>query len=149
MRLIAAAVAASGIDSIEPPVRRASCSSVLTRPEGALDAFDELLQAGFAARDFPLPPLREIFSELERRVAQAGYDFAPRQDIAAAAPAEPRLGGRLLIHGFSADRAGEFSSLVALARHATGVTVLLPGPEFGRKDNDERWVEVSRGDGSE
>ena len=73
--------------------------SLQSDPEGALDAFDELMQAGFTARDFPLPPLRHVFGELEQRVTQAGYDFAPRQSIAAATapgPATPRLGGRLV-----------------------------------------------------
>jgi hypothetical protein len=119
--------------------------SLQSDPEGALDAFDELLQAGFAARDFPLPPLRDIFGELERRVAQAGYDFAARQAIAAAAapvPDRPLLGGRLLIHGFAFEHGREFWSLVALARHAAEVTVVLPEPDFGRKDGDERWIEA-------
>jgi hypothetical protein len=119
--------------------------SLQSDPAGALEAFDELLLAGCSARDFPLPALREIFGELERRVAQAGYDFAPRQYLAAATippPAELRLGGRLLIHGFTAEHAREFHSLVALARHATAVTVILPEPDFGRQDADERWIEL-------
>lgn len=119
--------------------------SLQSDPEGALDAFDELLLAGLAARDFPLPALREIFGELERRVAQAGYDFAPRQNLAASAippPTELKLGGRLLIHGFTAEHAREFHPLVALAKHATEVAVIAPEPDFGRKDADERWVEL-------
>lgn len=118
--------------------------SLQSDPEGALDDFDELLLAGFSARDFPLPPLREIFGELERQVASAGYDFAARQAIAAAAvrPEGKSALGRLLIHGFSAAHAREFFSLVALARHAAEVTVLLPEPDFDRKDDDERWVEL-------
>ena len=119
--------------------------SLQSDPGGALDAFDELLQAGFTAEDFPLAALREIFGELERRVAQAGYDFAARQNIAAASgpgPSEPRLGGRLLVYGFAAEHWREFFSLVALARHAADVTFVLPEPEFGRKDNDERWIEA-------
>ncbi len=118
--------------------------SLQSDPEGALDDFDELLQAGFGARDFPLAPLREIFGELECRVAQVGYDFSARQNIAAAAltPAKPRLGGRLLIHGFAAEHACEFFSVIALARQAAEITVLLPEPEFGRKDHDERWVKL-------
>lgn len=119
--------------------------SLQSDPEGALDAFDELLQAGFTARDFPLPALREIFGELERRVAQAGYEFAPRQNLAAATaplPAGPGLGGRLLIYGFAVEHAREFHPLIALARQATEVTVVLPEPDFGRKDGDERWIET-------
>lgn len=119
--------------------------SLQSDPEGALDDYDELLQAGFTARDFPLAPLRDIFGELERRVARAGYDLAARQALAAATmvPATgPQLEGRLLVHGFAAEHAREFFSVTALARRAAGVTVLLPEPEFGRKDDDERWVEA-------
>lgn len=119
--------------------------SLQSDPAGALDTFDELLQAGFTARDFPLPQLREIFGELERRVAQAGYDLAPRQNIAAAAaptPTTPPLGGRLLLYGFAVEHGREFASLVALARLANEVTVLLPEPDFGGKDGAERWVEA-------
>ena len=116
--------------------------SLQSDPGGALDAFDELWRAGFAARDFPLAALREIFGELERRVASLGYDLGARQDFAAAAarPPEPRLGGRLLLYGFTAEHGREFFSLQALIRHAADVTVLLPEPEFERKDIDERWV---------
>jgi hypothetical protein len=119
--------------------------SLQSDPEGALAAFDELLQAGFSAEDFALPALREIFGALERRVAAAGYEFAPRQALAAArAPigTPGRLGGRLLIYGFSVEQAREFPALVALARHAVEVTVVLPEPDFGRKDSDERWIET-------
>ena len=119
--------------------------SLQSDPEGALDAFDELLQAGYAAQDFPLAALRDIFGELERHVAQAGYDFAARQNIAAGTavrPAEARLGGRLLVYGFSAEHWREFFSLLALVRHVAEVTVLLPEPGFGRTDSDERWIEA-------
>lgn len=119
--------------------------SLQSDPEGALDAYDELLQAGFAAQDFPLAALRDIFGELERRVAQTGYDFAARQNIAAGTgpcPPEPPLRGRLLVYGFSVEHWREFFSLVALARCAGDVTVLVPEPDFGRKDSDERWIEA-------
>ena len=112
--------------------------------ERALDDFDALLQAGRSAADFPLPALRELFGELEQRVARLGYDFVARQDRAAAATAQASapLGGRLLLCGFSSEHARSFASLVALARHASEVTVLLPEPEFGRRNDDERWVEA-------
>lgn len=112
--------------------------------ERALDDFDELQQAGLSAADFPLPALRELFGELEQRVARLGYDFVARQDRAAAAATGPRepLGGRLLIAGFSHEHERSFASLVALARHASEVAVLLPEPEFGRRNEDERWVEA-------
>ncbi len=119
--------------------------SLQSDPEGALEAFDELIQAGFSARDFPLAALREIFGELEHRVAKSGYDFVARQNIAAALrehPPEPRPAGRLLLHGFTVEHWKEFFSLAALARQAADVTVLLPEPEFGRKDGDERWIEA-------
>ncbi|HEX7631323.1 MAG TPA: hypothetical protein VF388_04250, partial [Lacunisphaera sp.] len=119
--------------------------SLQSDPEGALDAFDELLQAGFSASDFPLPALREIFGELERRVAATGYEFAPVQAIAAAkrpVKIPGRLGGRLLIYGFSVEQSREFHPLIALARQASEVTAVLPEPDFGRKDSDERWVEA-------
>lgn len=114
-------------------------------PAGVLAAFDELQQAGFAAQDFPLAALNDLCGELERRVARGGYDFAARQNLAAGTgqpPATPRLGGRLLLYGFSVEHWREFHSLVALAREAVAVTVLLPEPDFGRKDSDERWIEA-------
>jgi len=119
--------------------------SLQSDPDGALDAFDELLQTGFAAEDFPLAALRDIFGELERRVGQAGYDFVARQNIAAGTDSRPpdgRLGGRLLVYGFTAEHWREFFSLQALARHAADVTAVLPEPDFGRKDGDERWIEA-------
>ena len=112
--------------------------------ERALDDFDALLQAGRSAMDFPLPALRELFGELEQRVAHLGYEFVARQDRVAAASTEERTppAGRLLLSAFSSEHARNFASLVALARQAGEVTVLLPEPEFGRRNDDERWVEA-------
>lgn len=119
--------------------------SLQSDPERALDDFDELLQVGLEARDFPLAALRDVFGELVRRVTQAGYDFAARQAIAAATgplASGAQLAGRVLAHGFAAEHAREFFSVLALVRRAADVTVLVPEPEFGRKDDDERWVEA-------
>jgi hypothetical protein len=111
--------------------------------ERALDDFDALLQAGRSAADFPLPALRELFGALEQRITGLGYDFVATQDQAAAvAEGRATLGGRLLLCGFSTEHARNFASLVALTRHAEAVTVLLPQPEFGRRNDDERWIEA-------
>lgn len=119
--------------------------SLQSDPEGALEVFDELLQSGFGAQDFPLAALREIFGELERRVAKLGYDFSARQNLEAGLrvrSAGPGLGGRLLIYGFTVEGWKEFFSLVALARQADDITVLLPEPGFGRKESDEQWIDA-------
>lgn len=121
--------------------------SLQSDPERALADFDDLLHAGFTAADFPLPALREVLGELERRVEEMGYDLAPVQQIAAALaaplPGSPRLGGRLLVHGFSAEHGREFFALAALARRAADLTVLLPEPEAGGSAaSDEGWIEA-------
>lgn len=113
----------------------------------ALGDFDELLQAGFTAADFPTPALREIFSDLTAWAGELGYTLAPGQAEAAAltpVPATaPRLGGRLLLTGFGAEAWGEFANLAALARRCTDLTVLLPEPELrGKKSPDENWIEL-------
>jgi len=115
--------------------------------ERALSDYDELLHAGYTARDFPSPPLADVFGALERRVDELGYDLAPVQQIAAGlevpAPAAPRLPGRLLIHGFTAEHWPEFFHLAALARRATSVNVLAAEPRWrGSAAVDEGWVEA-------
>ncbi|MBI2516031.1 MAG: PD-(D/E)XK nuclease family protein [Opitutae bacterium] len=121
--------------------------SLQSDPERALEDFDQLLQAGFTAADFPLAPLREIFGELTRRVAALGYDFASHQSLAAAlqtpAADAPKLGGRLLLYGFTAEHWPEFFPLAAFARCGTALTVVLPEPELrGRRGLDENWIEL-------
>lgn len=121
--------------------------SLQSDPTRALDDFDDLLQAGFTAADFPTAALREIFSELAAWVEQLGYTLAPGQAEAAALTPVPagarRLGGRLLLSGFGAEAWGEFTNLAALARHGTDLTVILPEPELrGKKAPEENWVEL-------
>ncbi len=121
--------------------------SLQSDPERALADFDQLLQAGFTAADFPLGALRDIFGELTERVAALGYELAPVKNISTALrtvqPEAPRLGGRLLIYGFTAENWPEFFPLAALARRAGAVTVILPEPELrGCRANDEHWIEV-------
>ena len=119
--------------------------SLLSDPAGALEAYDDLLTAGWSAEEFPLAPLRALFRELEQRVAAAGGDLAPRADrlaaLAVPGPAEPRLEGRLLIYGFSAEHQREAPALAALARRAPDLTLLLPEPAFTGQGADERWIE--------
>ncbi|MDP2136270.1 MAG: hypothetical protein Q8J74_00315, partial [Candidatus Didemnitutus sp.] len=121
--------------------------SLQSDPERALADFDQLLQAGFTASDFPLRALRDVFGELAERVDAFGYVLAPVKNISTALlavqPGASRLGGRLLIYGFTAENWPEFFPLAALARRAEAVTVILPEPELrGRRAHDEHWIEV-------
>ncbi|MBL9216117.1 MAG: hypothetical protein JNG83_11625, partial [Opitutaceae bacterium] len=121
--------------------------SLQSDPDRALDDFDELLKAGFTAADFPTAPLRGIFAELADWVRMHDYALAPVQaeaaGLAAVSAGEARLGGRLLVLGFTAEAWGEFFNLAALARRADDVRVALPEPEFrGGGGGDESWVEL-------
>lgn len=121
--------------------------SLQSDPERALDDFDELLKAGFRARDFPLAPLAEIFGALEDWVTERGYAFAPLQAEAAGLrpvpEAEASIGGRLLVCGVGAELWGEFFNMAAFVRRCADVTVVVPLPEFGGGAGlDEKWVEL-------
>lgn len=121
--------------------------SLQSDPERALDDFDELLKAGFGPEHFALEPLRDVFGELVHWVDSLGYAFASRQNETAArtpvGPDEPRIGGRLLVHGLSAEAWGEFFNVAALARRCDRLTVVLPEPQFrGRKALDEAWIDL-------
>ncbi|MBI4624282.1 MAG: PD-(D/E)XK nuclease family protein [Verrucomicrobia bacterium] len=121
--------------------------SLQSDPGRALDDFDELLQAGFAAGDFPLPPLRDVFVELAAWVAARGYTLAAveakRAGAEPLAPDAPALGGRVLVYGLGPETWGEFFNVAAFVRRCSDVTVVLPEPEFrGRAGLDERWVEL-------
>lgn len=113
--------------------------------ERALGDFDDLLNGGFSANDFPDPVLREVFGELAAWVENLGCDFAPRQtfDFVRGGETPLRIPGRLLVHGFSAEQRGEFFNVAAFARCFESVTVTLPEPEFrGRRALDESWIEL-------
>lgn len=113
--------------------------------ERVLGDFDDLIKSGFSADDFPEPILREVFGELAAWVEKLGRDFAPRQTELFVQGGEPgpRIPGRLLVHGFSAEQRGEFFNVAAFARCFDDVTLTLPEPEFrGSKALDETWIEL-------
>ncbi|HVT72117.1 MAG TPA: PD-(D/E)XK nuclease family protein [Lacunisphaera sp.] len=120
--------------------------SLQSDPERALQDFDELLQAGFTAGDFPVAALREIFGDLAAWVEELGYTLAPIQNERAALTgitAGGRLAGRLLLLGFTAEAWNEFFSLAALARRCEDLVVIVPEPELrGGRPLDENWVEL-------
>lgn len=119
--------------------------SLQSDAEGALDDFDDLLEAGFGPTDFPLGPLRDLFGDLARWVDEHGYVLAATQAARAAGaePGDPPLGGRVLIYGLSAEMWGEFFNVAAFARRCAHVTAVLPEPEFGgRTEQDEQWIEL-------
>ena len=121
--------------------------SLQSDPERVLDDGDELLKAGFAPGDFPLPPLRELFTDLAAWVERLGYVLAPvaavEAGLAAVPPGTPRLGGRLLVWTGGPELWGEFFPLAAVVRRCAEVTAILPEPAFrGESAPDERWVEL-------
>ncbi len=121
--------------------------SLQSDPERALDDGDELLKAGFTPDDFPLPPLRELFTDLAAWVERLGYVLAPVSAVQAglaSVPADaPRLGGRVLVWAGGPEWWGEFFNVAAVVRRCADVTAILPEPAFrGEAAPDERWVEL-------
>jgi hypothetical protein len=119
--------------------------SLQSDPERALDDFDELLKAGFRAEDFPLPPLREIFTELTAWVEARGYALAAcvaeKAGLTPVGADDRRIGGRVLVCGLGPEMWGEFFNVVAFVRRCDELTVVLPEPAFrGRAELDEKWV---------
>lgn len=123
--------------------------SLQSDPSRALEDFDEMIRAGFAARDFSAAPLREVFDGLESWVDQLGGALAPVQNEAAALqpppPETPAAAQRLLVYGFTAEAWREFFGLAAFVRRCREIVVVLPEPEFhGQRALDERWIEIWR-----
>jgi len=121
--------------------------SLQSDPERALDDFDELLKAGFAPGDFPLPELRDLGTDLAAWVERLGCTLAPvaaiEAGLAPVPPAAPRLGGRVLVCTGGPEQWGEFFTVAAFVRRCTAVTAILPEPAFrGEAAPDERWVEL-------
>lgn len=121
--------------------------SLQSDPERALDDFDELLKAGFTPADFPLPALRDLFSELAAWVDRLGYALAPtaaiRAGLAPVDAAAPRIAGRVLVCAGGPEQWGEFFTVAAFLRRCEAVTAILPEPAFrGEAAPDERWVEL-------
>lgn len=119
--------------------------SLQSDPERALDDFDDLLKAGFRAKDFPLPELSAIFAELVEWVEACGYSLAALEAEAAGLALlkadAPAVGARVLVHLPGPEMWGEFFNMAAFVRRCPDVTVVLPEPAFrGRSDLDERWV---------
>jgi RecB family exonuclease len=118
--------------------------SLASDPDGALDAFGELLRAGGGPDQFPRPELREVFVELAAWADRHGFALPELQCLAAAqAPATGSIPGRILVAGLGAESWPEFWNLAALLRHGGAACVVLPEPEFsGRGAADEKWVEA-------
>lgn len=112
--------------------------------ERALEDFDKLLAAGLGADAFPDPEVSAVFRRLEVWVSTLGYRLAGRCDscartalTASAAGGSPR---RLMAWGFGADHWQESDELAALSK-SFEMTCVLPAPEFGASDADERWIQ--------
>ncbi len=121
--------------------------SLQSDPERALDDFDTLLKGGFRAEDFPLEPMRGIFTELTAWAEAHGAGFASieaeRAGLTPLPEAAKRIGGRLLVCGLGAEQWGEFFNVAAFVRRMNDVTVILSEPVFrGRADSEEKWVEL-------
>ena len=124
--------------------------SLQSDPERALDDFDELLKAGFRAKDFPLPQLSEVFVELTAWVETRGYALAAcvaeTAGLTPVAAGEPRIGGRVLVCGLGPEMWGEFFNVAAFVRRCDEVTAVLPEPAFrGRAALDEQWIALWSG----
>jgi len=121
--------------------------SLQSDPERALDDFDELLKAGFRAKDFPLPQLREVFVELAGWVEARGYALAAclaeTAGLTPVAAGDRRIGGRVLVCGLGPEMWGEFFNVAAFVRRCDEVTAVLPEPAFrGRAELDEKWISL-------
>lgn len=121
--------------------------SLQSDPERALDDFDELLKAGFAPGDFPLPALRDLFADLAAWVERLGCTLAPvaaiQAGLAPVAPAEPPVGGRVLVWAGGPEQWGEFFTVASFVRRCAAITAILPEPAFRcEAAPDERWVEL-------
>lgn len=121
--------------------------SLQSDPERALDDFDEMLQAGLTAADFPRQPLGDLFADLIKWAADLGATMASIQSQAAARQKIETEGqlipGRILVLGLTAESWGEFFNVAALVRRMTDICVVLPAPEFrGQAALDEKWIEV-------
>lgn len=118
--------------------------SLASDPDGALDAFGDLLRAGGGPEQFPRPELREVFAELAAWADRRGFAQPELQALAAAqAPATGAIPGRILVAGLGAESWPEFWNVAALLRHGGGACVVLPEPGFsGRGAADEKWVEA-------
>ena len=121
--------------------------SLQSDPERALDDFDEMLQAGLTAADFPRRPLADLFADLMKWAEGLGATMAPVQSRAAARKKIEReeeiIPGRVLVLGLTAESWGEFFNVAALVRRMTAICVVLPAPEFrGRSALDEKWIEI-------
>jgi len=119
--------------------------SLQSDAESALDDFDELLKAGFRAKDFPLAQLRAVFVELTAWVEARGYALAAcvaeRAGLTPVPDNERHIGGRVLVSGLGPEMWGEFFNVAAFVRRCDAMTVVLPEPAFrGRSELDEKWI---------
>lgn len=124
--------------------------SLQSDPERALDDFDELVKAGFRAEDFPLEPLRGLFTEFTAWLEARGYalaaDVARDEGLRLLGPDDRRIGGRVLVAGLGPEMWGEFFNVAAFVRRCDHITAVLPEPAFrGRAELDEKWVALWSG----
>ena len=125
--------------------------SLRSDPERALQALDDLLQAGFSVADFPHRELAELGADLRAWVEGLGHGFGPAQAQVAAGDPLPAdtapLAEDVLVVGLGPENAGEFFNVAALVRRCSRATVVLPAPALrgaaeadAEERPDEAWV---------
>ncbi len=107
--------------------------SLRSDPERALQALDDLAQAGFdPAAAAPRRELAILGAELRRWTEALGHAHGPAQAIAAATeplpPGTAPLADDVLVLGLGPENANEFFNVAALLRRAARATVVLPAP---------------------
>ncbi len=121
--------------------------SLRSDPERALEAFDDLLKAGFDAGSFPRAVPAQAFGALRDWVeslgAALGHEEAQQAALKPLKAGAPVLDAELLVLGLGAEAWGEFFNVAALVRRTRGVTVVVPMPTMsGGGGLDEEWARI-------
>ncbi|MEZ5275650.1 MAG: PD-(D/E)XK nuclease family protein [Opitutaceae bacterium] len=117
--------------------------SLLSRPSGGIDDWEDLLRAGLTEDVFPHPFVRKVFRELRRWLGRQGLT-PPCSDPVIGDGAEDEGAGirasRALIYGFSAENWKDWPDLARLSAGIAELTAVVPFPSFEGKPLEEDWV---------
>jgi hypothetical protein len=121
--------------------------SLLSRPGGAIDDWEDLMRSGLDESSFPHPYIRKLFNLVRSWLNRNGFRVPYEEELRShrAEGGNFNQGYGILFWGFSAEYWRDWPYLSFYCREDERIVSVVPFPSFAGKPIEERWIELWEG----